>query len=243
MTRSADRLRLALCSAAVVLAGCGTLGKKPEKGPTTTASAPAASTSVAAPAAPAVKPSPAASAPAPAGTTGSKAAAAGKGDPSQRFTDALALLHEHKYTDAQQGFTSLGADFPQYSGPLTDLGILYARNPAARDKAVAAFTQAVKARPDNAIALDWLGILQRQAGQYNVAEQSYLAALKIKPDYAMAHLNLAILYDLYLKRPADALTQYHAYQDAGGKGDLRVTAWIRALEHAKPNTGGASSAP
>jgi tetratricopeptide (TPR) repeat protein len=176
-----------------------------------------------------------------AGSSAAKAMAA-KGEPGKRFADALALLKDHKYTDAQKGFADLAADYPQFSGALTNLGILLSRNPATRDKALAAFAQAVKDRPDNAVAQNWLGMLQRQSGQYAAAEQSYLAALKVSPDYGYAHLNLAVLYDVYLKRPQDAVAQYQAYQQHGGQNDVRVAAWLKQIERAKSNTSADSSA-
>jgi hypothetical protein len=43
-------------------------------------------------------------------------------------------------------------------------------------------------------------------------------------------LNLAVLLDLYLQRPAEALQQYEAYQAKLSQPDDRVAGWIRELE-------------
>ena len=40
-------------------------------------------------------------------------------------------------------------------------------------------------------------------------------AIALKPDDAAAHLNLGILYEVYLKRPQQALGQYREYQHLG----------------------------
>lgn len=47
---------------------------------------------------------------------------------------------------------------------------------------------------------------------------------------AASRLNLAILYDVYWKRPQDALIQYHEYQRYAGNDYLMVEVWIRELE-------------
>ncbi|MBL6749248.1 MAG: hypothetical protein ISP90_01935 [Nevskia sp.] len=175
------------------------------------------------------------------------AAQANKGDPEKRFADALALVKAHKSGDAQAALAALAVDFPQFSGPLCELGVLYAQG-RRRDEAIASFSKAVAAKPDNAFAYGWLGILYRENGAYARAEQSYLKAISINADDAPAHLNLAILYDAYLHRPQDAVKQYREYQRIAGTDRAIVTAWINELQEpaasrpaaAAPTPGGAA---
>ncbi len=169
----------------------------------------------------------ASSAPSPSGAAA--AATAPKGDPDQRFQEALARMKARKFPEAQAAFIALSRDYPTFSGPLTDLGILYAQS-HQRELAVSSLTRAVNANPDNAIAHNWLGTLHREAGDFVHAEQSYRKAITVRPDYAQAHLNLAILYDVALHRPREALASYRDYQRLVGKDDLIVAAWIRDLE-------------
>lgn len=156
-------------------------------------------------------------------------AAIAKSDPDQRFSAALKLMKDHQPQDAQAAFAALAKDFPDFSGPLTDLAILYAQS-RQRPQAIAAFGKAVTMNPRNAVAWNWLGILYRESGDYIRSESAYRQALLVKPDYAAAHLNLAILYDVAMRRPQDALFQYREYQRYSGKDDLIVTAWIKDLE-------------
>lgn len=224
MAHSVNRSWLAPLAALLLLAGCAGEAPKPEVQEEQAAPPPEANLTI------------------PAHASSSAKALAAKGEPGKRFADALALLKDKKISDAQKAFADLATDYPQFSGPLTNLGIQLSHNPATRDKALAAFTAAVRAKPDNPVAQNWLGMLQRQSGQYAAAEQSYLAALKINPDYGYAHLNLAVLYDVYLKRPQDAVAQYQAYQQHGGQNDLRVVAWLKEIGRAKSNTS-AEAAP
>ncbi|MDB5985757.1 MAG: tetratricopeptide repeat protein [Nevskia sp.] len=171
-------------------------------------------------------PPPATSANAPAAPVANTAI---QGDANKRFQDALQLMHEHKSDEAQAALEALVKDFPNLSGPQTDLGIVYARA-KQRDKAFNSFNKAIAANPKNATAYDWQGILYRESGDYAGAERAYLQALSAQPDYAGAHLNLAILYDVYLKRPQDAAAQYREYQRLAGANKPIVTAWINELQ-------------
>lgn len=152
-----------------------------------------------------------------------------KGDPQQRFEQALQLMKQRQPQEAKAAFDQLARDYPQYSGPLADLGVLQARG-REYDQAIASFTAAVAADGRNAFAWGWLGILYRERGDYVRAEQAYRRALELKPDDAAAHLNLGILYELYLKRPSEALAQYREYQRVASNGNLMVGVWIHELE-------------
>lgn len=152
-----------------------------------------------------------------------------KGDPDARFRAALDQLKQGQLQDGEAALTELVKDFPQYSGPLTNLGLIYVQSKRF-DLAASAFAKAVTDNPQNAVAYNWLGMLYREANNYGRAEQAYKQALSANPDYGYAHLNLGILYDVYLKRPADALQQYKEYQRLGGADDLRVLVWVADLE-------------
>lgn len=203
MKRSSNRLLVLLFAG--LLGGCAAFSGKPA--PT---AAPAAGLPGTAAAKPAPKP-------------------IDKGDPDARFKAALELMKQNQPQDAEAALTDLVKDFPQYSGPLTDLGILYAKSKRL-DLAASAFSKAVADNPQNAVALNWQGMLYREGRDYARAEQAYKKALDINPDYGAAHLNLGILYDAYLKRPADALPHYQAYQRLGGADDLRVLVWIADIQ-------------
>lgn len=160
--------------------------------------------------------------------------AADKGDPQSRFAGALKLMRDGRTTEAETALSLLTDEFPQFSGPPTNLGILYAQQ-KKRGAAINAFSRAIKAKPDNAVALNWLGVLSRETGKFSDAEQYYLRAVSAKPDYAAPHLNLAILYDVSLRRPQDAISQYRAYQKIAGSDEQpMIDVWIHQLEDQRP---------
>lgn len=157
-----------------------------------------------------------------------------KGDPEQRFQAALQLMKDKKQDEAKDAFAKLAQDFPQYSGPLNDLGVLQAQS-KQRDLAVASFNRAVSVNAKDDFAWAWLGILYRENGDYVRSEQAYLKAIALKSDNPITHLNLGILYDAYMRRPQDALAQYREYQRVAGKDSKPiVTAWINELQDGLP---------
>ena len=150
-------------------------------------------------------------------------------DANTQFEEALAALKSRKFAEARSGFALLAKEHPEFSGPLTNLGILDAKSDA-RGAAIHNFTRAVQTNPRNAIAYNWLGILYRESRDYSRAEQAYKKSLELNPDNANVVLNLGILYDVYLNHPVDALIRYREYQRLTSNRELKVTAWIKALE-------------
>lgn len=150
-------------------------------------------------------------------------------DANARFDAALQLMKQQQVAEAQAAFQSLANDYPEFSGPLTALGILYAQG-RKRDTALASFAKAVAANPANAVAWTWLGSLYREARNHTGAEDAYRRAIAARSDYAAAHLNLGILYDVSLHRPQDALREYREYQRLSGDRNLMVAVWIKELE-------------
>lgn len=212
------RKALLIVMAAAVLCGCvATKKTRPAKTPT----APTASTT--APAEPAKPPAP---------TT----------DPEARFVEALDFMKQNKTREAEAAFIALSKDFPDFSGPQTNLGIIFAKS-NRRDPAIAAFTRAATANGQNAAAFNWLGIVNREAGNFDRAKQSYEKAIEVKPDYAAAHLNLGLLLENQLKQPAAAALRYKEYQRVTGGKDLRVLAWIAEIEARQAAAAPAPTAP
>jgi tetratricopeptide (TPR) repeat protein len=179
------------------------------------------------------------------GTATTSKAPAGKdaADADRRFSEALKLMKDKQPKEAQAAFQALANDFPQFSGPLTALGILYAQG-KQRDQALASFAKAASANPNNAVAWNWLGSLYRENNNFKQSEDAYRKALAARSDYAAAHLNLGILYDVAMHRPQDAIKEYREYQRIAGTDNLMVSVWIKELETSSTQrTASAGDAP
>ncbi|MDE2349510.1 MAG: tetratricopeptide repeat protein, partial [Gammaproteobacteria bacterium] len=145
------------------------------------------------------------------------------------FARALQAMKAGNVTDAELDLKQLTIEYPAYKGPRLDLGIIYLQSGRLAE-AQAAFQAVLALDADDAVANDELGMVLRRQGKFGDAEAAYSRAIAARPDYLPAHLNLGILYDLYLGHPHKALDQYQRYVALGG-GDKRVPGWIIELRH------------
>src|SRR5690606_39195497 len=128
----------------------------------------------------------------------------------QRFDAAVVHMNAGDLAAAEQGFRALASEFPSYSGPLVNLGIIAAKA-GKLDEAEKTLKQATERNPQNAAAFNQLGIVYRKLGRFQDADQAYQQAVRIDPQYANAYLNLGVLCDLYLQEPERALEAYERY--------------------------------
>lgn len=79
------------------------------------------------------------------------------------------------------------------------------------EQAVSDFHTALDANPYNYFALNRLGVLYREKGQFTTARSYYKQALSAWPGFASTYYNSGILHDLYLGEKQTAVTMYENY--------------------------------
>ena len=84
--------------------------------------------------------------------------------------------------------------------------------------------------PDDPVARNLQGILHRRAGRFRQARDAYEQALRLRPGYTMAHINLGILCDIYLQDTDCAMRHYRDYLRLSAGDDRRVALWLADLE-------------
>ncbi len=141
------------------------------------------------------------------------------------YDRALTAMRAEDWLTAQVELQQLTAEYPAFPGPFVNLAIVEMRD-GHRDEARAALDAALAIDPGQAAANNQLGILLREEGKFQDAEQAYRRALATDPNYALAHYNLGVLLDIYLRRPAEAVEQYEAYQSSLAEPDENVGRWI-----------------
>jgi len=146
---------------------------------------------------------------------------------AQQYAQALQLMKSGSKTDAELEFKQLIVAYPQFAGPQLNLGLLYAQG-SRLPEAEAAFKAALQLTPANPVAGDELGIVERKLGKFTEAEAAYLRAIEAEPNYAPAHLNLGVLYDLYMAEPQKALDQFERYIAIVGD-NKQVSGWLVEL--------------
>ena len=151
------------------------------------------------------------------------------------YEQAIAALKNGATEQALTLLTRLSLDAPDKPRLFTNLGLAHFRLHQA-ELAEQAFQQAIARNPDDAVAHNHLGILQRRQGRFDDALLEYQRAIEIDSKYARAHLNLGILFDLYLQDLEKALQQYRRYLDLTSEENAQVAGWIVDIERRLKST-------
>jgi tetratricopeptide (TPR) repeat protein len=155
------------------------------------------------------------------------------------YERALAALRTENWLEAELELEQLTLEHPQFPGPHVNLALVYL-NDGRRADARAELESALKAEPGHAAANTQLGILLREEGKFEEAEAAYRRALETDSEHALAHYNLGVLLDIYLRRTAEALAHYEAYQAALTEPNETVGRWIIDLRRRVGNGGDAA---
>ena len=141
------------------------------------------------------------------------------------YTRALDAMRSESWLEAELELEQLTLEYPAFPGPYVNLALVYMHDERQND-ARAALEQALAVDPGHAAANTQLGILLREEGEFAAAEAAYRRALEADPKHALAHYNLGVLLDLYLRRTAEALEHYEAYQASLAEPNETVARWI-----------------
>lgn len=145
------------------------------------------------------------------------------------YNAALKHMRAKNYDTAISEMQNVAKMDQRISGPWVNIGVAH-KELGDIKKAKFAFEKALTINPKNPFALNQLAILKREEGAFDIAEKLYRQALSAYPDYQNAHLNLAILCDVYLKKIDCALGHYQEYLSLSGGQDKQVIAWMSQLK-------------
>ena len=145
------------------------------------------------------------------------------------YVVASSLLQQGRLKEARTQFLKLTEKYPSLSGPWVKLGTIAEREDKY-DEAIKHYKEAINVNKNNVNAYIALGLVQRRQGYFSDAQTTYLAALDVWKDFPEAHLNLAILYDLYANKPEEAQKHYEAYSFLSGGKDEKVHKWLAEVK-------------
>ena len=146
-----------------------------------------------------------------------------------RYDEAVELLKSGELLQAQAAFEELERDASYIPGVHLNLALIHHQKqdyPTSRRH----LDEALRLSPRNALAHNLDGSLLRRGGKFKEAQVAYAKALTIDPDYASAHFNMALLFDIYLQYWIDAREHYKRYQKLIESPDETVESWLRDLE-------------
>lgn len=146
-----------------------------------------------------------------------------------QYQTALHAMKTGQNDQALNLFVKMTRDYPALAGPYANLGLLYQKQGLSKE-AGAAFDKAVALQPQSTQIYNAAGIFYRSVGRFDDAEKAYLNAIDKSSGNADAVLNLAILYDLYLNKPAKAINYYKRYLSLTKDKNEKVELWLVDLE-------------
>lgn len=152
------------------------------------------------------------------------------------YAAAVALLRNNQPYEARAALTKVIERHQEIPGAYLNLALLDYHE-GFYDSARSRVDKALEMRPRNAPAYNLSGTLYRHEGKFRKAWEAYSLALAVDDSYAPAHLNLAILFDIYLQYWLDARTHYQRYLELNG-ADETVSLWLQDLERRIKQAGG-----
>lgn len=146
-----------------------------------------------------------------------------------KYIDAKRALKQKNYGHAEKLFKELTAEDKGLSGSWVGLGDV-AVEQKQYDNAIEHFTRAIQLNSKNVNAYMRLAHAQRLQGNFLHAQNTYAKALALWPDFPEAHLNLAVLYDIYLNHPLRAQKHMEAYLYLTGGENKQVVKWLAEIQ-------------
>lgn len=151
-----------------------------------------------------------------------------KKDSVVTFIEARRAFNAKQFDQAQALLGKLIEQDPSLSGPWVMLGDI-AAGQEDYPQAVQHYLKAVNINRSNVNAYLRLARVQRLQGQFLHAQNTYAQLLAVWPDFPEAHLNLAVLYDIYLNHPIRAQKHMEAYQFLTDADNGEVSAWLAEI--------------
>lgn len=148
------------------------------------------------------------------------------------YKKALTLLNHDKLDAAKEIFQQFKSDRPELAGPYANLAIIALKNNEP-EKALKLVKLALTKNPNLAQALNLLAYLEQVSGEINSAEKHYKEAIKNKNNYAIAHYNIALLYDVYLQDIESAIPHYERYMELINNEDKNTADWLEQIKRTK----------
>lgn len=144
------------------------------------------------------------------------------------YRQAITDLSNSDLDKAEANFLKMSRAKPNLAGPWANLALIYVQQ-QQYEKADDAIKTALEKNPKMPQALNLAGAMAKREGRITEAQAFYEQAILSKPDYAIAHYNLALLFDIYLQDIARALVHYQRYQLLTGDTDKNTAMWIKEL--------------
>lgn len=150
-----------------------------------------------------------------------------------QWQKATKRLKRGKYDKALVLFDEIVLQQPKFAAAHINRGIALAGLQRNAD-ALAAIETGLKLRPKTprtiSAAYNQAGMLYRKNQQLDAARKTYEKAIRADETFDLPQFNLAVLYDVALNQPGNALTHYAKFQALQDTPDPAIQTWMRIIE-------------
>jgi len=147
----------------------------------------------------------------------------------QQYRQAISLISTGKLDEAESELMDFSADHPGLAGPLANLGLISMKR-NKYDKAEEFLQKALSKNPNLPHAYNLLGCIEKSRGNIIKARDNFTRAVELKENYALAHYNLALLYDIYIQDISSAVAHYQKYLALIKSTDKKTADWLNELK-------------
>ena len=145
------------------------------------------------------------------------------------YHNAITLLANGKLDKAEAILTEFSAERPELAGPWANLALISIKR-SNLIKAETLLQKALQRNPKLAQAFNLMGYIEKNRGNILKARDFYAKAIELNGNYAIAHYNLALLYDIYIQDVYKAVTHYQKYMALTKYKDKRTADWLDQLK-------------
>lgn len=145
------------------------------------------------------------------------------------FVSARKAYKREEFDQAETLLQKVIAADNTLAGPWIMLGDI-ARKKKQNAAAITHYQKAIEVNKFNINAYLPLAILFRQQGEFVKAQNTYVEALEVWKDFPEAHLNLGLLYDIYLNDSLQGQQHLEAYQFLTQSKDEKAQKWLDEIQ-------------
>jgi tetratricopeptide (TPR) repeat protein len=147
----------------------------------------------------------------------------------QLYKNAIIALNKKELDKAEKLFLTMSERQPNIAGSWANLALISIKK-SDLPQAEEYVKMALDKNPNMPQALNLSGYLAQKKGEINKAKSYYLTAISHKSDYALAHYNVALLFDIYLQDIAKAIEHYQLYLTHSEQKDENTKNWVKGLK-------------
>lgn len=147
----------------------------------------------------------------------------------EQYQEGLTALENNEDGKAESIFLDLTRSQPYMAGPYCNLALIQYKK-GQYEESLKTIDRAITLSDKIAQAYNLRAQIHIRNGKIKEAESDYLKALELDQNYANAHYNIALLYDIYYQEIPKAISHYEKYLALLGRPDKATSDWINHLK-------------